>query len=87
MASRALREANRGTFAPGPPPALGEECPRCHRVSGVLVMAEDADTPLGFLTAGAYIVRYPCLLCWPIPLWEIAARNLAAAYHPHRGED
>ena len=24
----------------------------------------------------------PCLVCKPKPLWEIAARNLAAAYRP-----
>lgn len=87
MTTRALRDANRGPFPKGPPPALGEECPRCHRVSGVLVMDRDTETPIGFLKAGAYLVQYPCLLCNPIPLWPIAARNLADAYHPHRAKD
>ena len=63
--------ANRGPFPPGPPPAIGERCPRCHERRG----AAHAHAHDG------------CLLCNPIPLWPMAARNLAAAYHPHRTEE
>lgn len=88
MASRAARAANRGPFPVGPPPAIGEECPRCTRRSGILVMDHDAETPMGFLARGIYAVHpEPCLLCNPIPLWPLAAANLAAAYHPHREDD